>query len=72
MSRIESDQNRFRQIVRGRVREELRRHFEIDKEMIVIGVLDALRKEGKVSAKVVSGAIKDLGVDPEKLDPLHI
>ena len=27
MARIESDQNRFRQIVRGRVREELRRHL---------------------------------------------
>ena len=53
-------------------REELRRHFEIDKEMIVVGVLDALRKEGKVSAQVVAGAIKDLGVDPDKLDPLHI
>jgi pyruvate dehydrogenase E1 component len=53
-------------------REELRRHFEIDKEMIVVGVLDALRKEGKVSAQVLAGAIKDLGVDTEKLDPLHI
>jgi len=53
-------------------REELRRHFEIDKEMIVIGVLDALRKEGKVSAKVVSSAIADLGVNPDKLDPLSI
>ncbi len=52
-------------------REELRRHFEIDKEMIVIGVLDALRKEGKVQPGVVAQAIKDLGVDPEKLDPLH-
>ena len=27
MSRIQSDLNRFRQIVRGRVREELRRHL---------------------------------------------
>jgi pyruvate dehydrogenase E1 component len=53
-------------------REELRRHFEIDKEMIVIATLDALRKEGKVEAKVVASAIKDLGVDPEKLDPLFI
>ena len=53
-------------------REMLRRHFEIDAEMIVIGVLDALRKEGRVEAKVVAQAIRDLGVDAEKLDPLHV
>jgi pyruvate dehydrogenase E1 component len=53
-------------------REELRRHFEIDREMITIGVLDALRKEGKVSAKIVAQAIQELGVDPEKIEPLSI
>ncbi len=53
-------------------REALRRHFEIDKESIVIGALDALRKQGKVDGKTVAKAIKDLGVDPEKLDPLSI
>jgi len=53
-------------------REELRRHFEIDKEMVVIGVLDALRKEGKVSSSVVAQAIEDLGIDPEKIEPLSI
>jgi pyruvate dehydrogenase E1 component len=53
-------------------REELRRHFEIDREMITIGVLDALRKEGKVSAQVVAEAIEELGVDPEKIEPLSI
>ncbi|HSC88375.1 MAG TPA: pyruvate dehydrogenase (acetyl-transferring), homodimeric type, partial [Polyangiaceae bacterium] len=53
-------------------REALRRHFEIDREMIVIGVLDTLRKQGKLDAKVVAQAIADLGVDPDKLDPLHV
>jgi pyruvate dehydrogenase E1 component len=53
-------------------REVLRRHFEIDKEMIVIGVLDALRKEGKIEASVLAQAITDLGVDPNKVDPLSI
>ncbi len=53
-------------------REQLRRHFEIDKEMIVIGALDALRKEGKIETKIVAQAIKDLGVDADKIDPLHI
>ncbi len=53
-------------------REALRRHFEIDCETIVIASLDALRQEGKLDAKLVAQAIKDLGVDPDKLDPLHI
>lgn len=53
-------------------REALRRHFEIDKESIVIGALDALRKQGKIEASVVAQAIVDLGVDPEKLEPLHV
>ncbi len=53
-------------------REALRRHFEIDKESIAIAALDALRKQGKVDAKLVAQAIKDLGVDPDKIDPLHI
>lgn len=53
-------------------REALRRHFEIDRESIVIAALDALRKQGKVSAQLVAQAIKDLGVDPEKLEPLRI
>jgi pyruvate dehydrogenase E1 component len=53
-------------------REMLRRHFEIDKEMIVLGVLDALRKEGKLDAKVVARAVEELGVDPDKLEPLRV
>ncbi len=53
-------------------RETLRRHFEIDRETIAIGVLDALYREGKLDAKKVSRAIVDLGVDPDKLDPLHV
>jgi len=53
-------------------REALRRHFEIDRETIVLGALDALYRDGKIDAKKVSRAIVDLGVDPEKLDPLHV
>ena len=53
-------------------REALRRHFEIDRESIVIGALDALYRDGKLDAKKVSRAIADLGVDPDKLDPLHL
>jgi pyruvate dehydrogenase E1 component len=53
-------------------REALRRHFEIDAESIAIAALDALRKQGSVPGAVVARAIRELGVDPEKLDPLSI
>ena len=36
----------------------LRRHFKVDAESIVVGVLAQLAKEGKISAKVVKKAIE--------------
>jgi len=53
-------------------REALRRHFEVDAENIVIGALDGLRQEGKFSAKELAQAIRDLGVDASKMDPLSL
>jgi pyruvate dehydrogenase E1 component len=53
-------------------REELRRHFEVDAECIVLGALDALRLEGKISGSDLAKAIHDLGVDPEKIEPLRV
>jgi pyruvate dehydrogenase E1 component len=53
-------------------REALRRHFEVDAECIVIAALDALRVEGKLTAADVQKAIKDLGVDPDKIDPMSV
>jgi pyruvate dehydrogenase E1 component len=53
-------------------REALRRHFEVDAECIVIGALDGLRQEGKLSAQELAKAIKDLGVDPDKVPPPSI
>ncbi len=53
-------------------REALRRHFEIDAESIAIAALDGLRRDGKIGAGEVADAIRDLGVDPEKLDPLDV
>ncbi len=53
-------------------REELRRHFEIDEQCIALGALDALRLEGKVSGAELAKAIADLGVDPNKMDPLDV
>jgi pyruvate dehydrogenase E1 component len=48
-------------------REALRRHFEVDAECIVIGALDGLRLEGKLTGQDVARAISELGVDPDKV-----
>ncbi|MBI3893145.1 MAG: pyruvate dehydrogenase (acetyl-transferring), homodimeric type [Candidatus Wallbacteria bacterium] len=55
---------------RSDTREALRAHFEIDAESVVVATLQALGREGKVEQHVVSRAIKEFGIDPEKLDPL--
>jgi uncharacterized sporulation protein YeaH/YhbH (DUF444 family) len=57
MSRIQSDVNRFRQIVRGRVREELRRH---------LGQHEMLGKHGK---KIVSIPVPHLDLPRFVHDP---
>jgi pyruvate dehydrogenase E1 component len=54
---------------RSDTRARLRRFFEIDAESTVIGTLYALAEKGKLKKQVVEKAIKDLGVDPEKIQP---
>ena len=54
---------------RSSTRDALRRHFEVDAECIAISTLYRLHLRGEVEAQVVSKAIKELGVDPEKVDP---
>jgi pyruvate dehydrogenase E1 component len=54
---------------RSDTRARLRRFFEIDTESTVIGTLYALAEKGLVEREVVAKAIKDLGVDPEKVFP---
>ncbi|MEO8495761.1 MAG: pyruvate dehydrogenase (acetyl-transferring), homodimeric type [Planctomycetota bacterium] len=56
---------------RSETREALRRHFEVDAEFIVIATLHRLQSQGKLDAGVVAKAIADLGVDPEKVNPLY-
>lgn len=56
---------------RSATRPALRRHFEVDAECIVIATLYQLSQDGKIEASVVDKAIKDLGVDPEKVNPLY-
>ena len=52
---------------RSDTRENLRRFFEVDAESTVIGTLYALARKGEIEMKTVAQAIKDLKVDPEKL-----
>jgi pyruvate dehydrogenase E1 component len=56
---------------RSETREALRRHFEVDAQFIVIATLYRLQAQGKIEASVVAQAITDLGVDPEKVNPLY-
>jgi pyruvate dehydrogenase E1 component len=51
---------------RSDTRERLRRFFEVDAECTVVATLHALAVRGEVDTRVVSKAMKDLGVDPEK------
>jgi pyruvate dehydrogenase E1 component len=54
---------------RSETRERLRRHFEVDAESIVVGTLWRLAEKGVIGIDRVSAAIRDLGIDPEKIDP---
>ncbi len=54
---------------RSDTRTRLRRFFQVDVESTVIGTLYALAEKGQISREVVAKAIKDLGVDPEKVQP---
>jgi pyruvate dehydrogenase E1 component len=55
---------------RSETRENLRRHFEVDAESIVIATLYRMYKQGGLDSAEVAQAIKDLGVDPDKPNPL--
>jgi pyruvate dehydrogenase E1 component len=54
---------------RSDTRARLRRFFEVDTESTVIGTLYALAEKNLISREVVAQAIKDLGVNPEKIQP---
>lgn len=51
-------------------RAALRNFFEVDSRFITLATLAALAREGKVQAKVVEQAMKDLDIDPEKPNPV--
>jgi pyruvate dehydrogenase E1 component len=54
---------------RSESRDALRRHFEVDAQSITIATLYRLAKTGQIPTSDVAKAIKDLDVNPEKVDP---
>jgi pyruvate dehydrogenase E1 component len=52
-------------------RENLRRHFEVNPQYIVVAALSELAKAGSIDAKVVAKAISDFGIDSNKPNPLY-
>jgi len=55
---------------RSDTRESLRAYFEIDGPSIAAAAMSALARAGDVTPEAAEEAIHDLGVDPEKVDPL--
>ncbi len=55
---------------RSDTREALRRFFEVDAECVAVAALHQLALRGKIDHGVVKRAIAELGVDPEKLNPM--
>jgi pyruvate dehydrogenase E1 component len=50
-------------------REHLRRHFEVSAEAIVGATLSRLARDGQFKPKDAAKALKELGLDTEKVDP---
>ena len=55
---------------RSEGRAELRDFFEVDTKHIVFSTLYALFKEGKLKAADMKKAIKDLDINPSKINPM--
>ena len=51
-------------------REALRHHFEVDRKSVVVAALKALADEGNLDVSTVSKAMTELGVDPDKPNPV--
>jgi pyruvate dehydrogenase E1 component len=55
---------------RSEGRKSLRDFFEVDARFITLATLYELLQDGKIERSLVDRAIKDLGIDPEKLNPV--
>jgi pyruvate dehydrogenase E1 component len=55
---------------RSEGRQSLRDFFEVDARSITLATLHELHQDGKIERTVIDKAIKDLGINPEKLNPV--
>jgi pyruvate dehydrogenase E1 component len=55
---------------RSEGRASLREFFEVDAQFITLAALHELFIDGKIDRKLIDQAIKDLGIDSEKLNPV--
>ena len=55
---------------RSETREHLRRHFEVDAECITLATLRQLAGRKQFDQGQLAKAIKDLGIHPDKIDPM--
>jgi pyruvate dehydrogenase E1 component len=53
-------------------REALRAHFEVDRKSIAVAALKALADDGGFDQKTVAEALVQLGIDPDKPNPLNV
>ena len=57
---------------RSDYRRKLRDFFEIDARWIALAALNALAADGTIERRVVAEAVKTLGIDPNKPDPVKV
>jgi pyruvate dehydrogenase E1 component len=57
---------------RSDTREKLREHFEVDRNWVALAALKALADDGKVDRARVAVAVRNLGLDPEKPNPVKV
>jgi len=55
---------------RSEIRKDLRRFFEVDAECITLAAMHSLADEGKCDRRCVVNAVSELGIDPDKPDPV--
>jgi pyruvate dehydrogenase E1 component len=54
---------------RSASRDELRDFFEVDSRYVTLAALHALAREGEIDQELVSEAMEDLKIDPDKTNP---
>ncbi|MDX2465517.1 MAG: pyruvate dehydrogenase (acetyl-transferring), homodimeric type, partial [Porticoccus sp.] len=52
-------------------REQLRHFFEVNRYFVALSALKSLADEGKIDVSVVTQALVDFDLDPEKVNPLY-